>query len=155
MATVPVSDIDRTRNFYAEKLGFNVDIDRDVGEGARLLQLTPPGSAASIHLGKETTDMKSGDLDGLILVVTDVRAARAILVERGVEVGDSQVLDKGAFRPATEDENLDYVGYVFFSDPDENGWVIQQMPARYREENEHGQSGDGKPRGPLEEPIEV
>ncbi len=130
VATVPVSDVDRTRDFYAEKLGFNVDIDMAVGDGVRLVQLTPPGSACSIHLGKETTDMKPGDLDGVFLVVADVRKARAELLEQGVEVGDFQVFDEGAYHPATDDENLDYVGCVFFRDPDGNRWCIQQIPAR-------------------------
>ncbi len=130
VVTIPVSDVDRARDFYAEKLGFNVDIDTTVGDGVRLVQLTPPGSACSIHLGKDTVDMKPGDLDGLFLVVTDIRAARAPLAERGVEVGDFQVFDEGEYRPATEDENLDYVGCVFFSDPDGNRWCVQQIPAR-------------------------
>ncbi len=130
VATVPVSDIERAKEFYAGKLGFAVDIDMEVGEGIRLVQLTPPGSAASIHLGTTTTNMNPGDLDGLFLVVTDVRKARAELVEKGVEVGDFQVFDEGEFRPAREGENLDYVGSVFFGDPDGNRWCIQQVPAR-------------------------
>lgn len=130
VATIPVSDVDRARDFYSEKLGFNVDIDMAIGEGVRLVQLTPPGSACSIHLGKETTDMKPGDLDGVFLVVTDVRKARERLVERGVDVGDFQVFDEGEYRPARDDENLDYVGCVFLGDPDGNRWCIQQIPAR-------------------------
>lgn len=130
VATIPVSDVDRARDFYSEKLGFNVDIDMAIGEGVRLVQLTPPGSACSIHLGKETTDMKPGDLDGVFLVVTDVRKARESLVERGVDVGDFQVFDEGEYRPARDDENLDYVGCVFLGDPDGNRWCIQQIPAR-------------------------
>ncbi|MGH3088486.1 MAG: VOC family protein [Rubrobacteraceae bacterium] len=131
VVTIPVSDVDRARDFYAEKLGFNVDIDMAVGEDdVRLVQLTPPGSACSIHLSKPGMGMDTGSLDGVFLVVTDVRAARADLVERGVEVGDFQVFDEGAYREAREDENLDYVGCVFFSDPDGNRWCIQQIPAR-------------------------
>jgi catechol 2,3-dioxygenase-like lactoylglutathione lyase family enzyme len=130
VVTVPVSDIDRARDFYAEKIGFVVDIDFKVNDDVRLVQLTPPGSACSIHLGKGTVDMEPGSMDGVFLVVRDVRAARAQLVERGVEVGELQVFDEGAYRTAREGENLDLVGCVFFSDPDGNRWCVQQIPAR-------------------------
>jgi catechol 2,3-dioxygenase-like lactoylglutathione lyase family enzyme len=130
VVTVPVSDIDRARDFYAEKVGFEVDIDFEVGDDVRLVQLTPPGSACSIHLGKGTVDMEPGSIDGMFLVVRDVRAARSQLVERGVEVSELQVFDQGAYRPAGEGEELDNVGCVFFSDPDGNRWCVQQIPAR-------------------------
>ena len=129
VVTVPVSDVDRARDFYAEMVGFEVDIDFKVSEDVRLVQLTPPGSACSIHLGKGTVDMEPGSIDGVFLVVLDVRAARAQLVERGVEVGELQVFEDGAYRPAKEGEDLDYVGCVFFSDPDGNRWCVQQIPA--------------------------
>jgi catechol 2,3-dioxygenase-like lactoylglutathione lyase family enzyme len=129
VVTVPVSDIDRARDFYAEKVGFEVDIDFKVSDDVRLVQLTPPGSACSIHLGKGTVDMEPGSVDGVFLVVRDVCAARAQLVERGVEVGELQVFDEGAYRPAEEGEDLDLVGCVFFSDPDGNRWCVQQIPA--------------------------
>lgn len=128
VVTIPVSDVDSARDFYVEKVGFEVDIDHQISDEIRLVQLTPPGSACSIHLGISTVDMEPGDLDGLFLVVSDVRAARAYLAERGVEVGDFQVFDEGAYRPAIEGENLDYVGFVYFSDPDGNRWCIQQIP---------------------------
>jgi catechol 2,3-dioxygenase-like lactoylglutathione lyase family enzyme len=130
VVTIPVSDVDRARDFYVEKVGFEVDIDHRVSDEVRLVQLTPPGSACSIHLGIGTVDMEPGDLDGLFLVVRDVCAARAHLIERGVEVGEFLVFDEGAFRPAREGENLDNVGFVFFSDPDGNRWCVQQIPAR-------------------------
>jgi catechol 2,3-dioxygenase-like lactoylglutathione lyase family enzyme len=130
VVTVPVSDIDRARDFYAEKVGFEVDIDFRVSDDLRLVQLTPPGSACSIHLGKGTVDMEPGSIDGVFLVVRDVRAARAQLVERGVDVGEFQVFDEGAYRPAEEGEELDNVRCVFFSDPDGNRWCVQQIPAR-------------------------
>ena len=129
VVTVPVSDIDRARDFYAEKVGFEVDIDFKVSDDVRLVQLTPPGSACSIHLGKGTVDMEPGSMDGVFLVVRDVRAARAQLVERGVEVGGLQVFGEGTYRPAEEGEDLDNVGCVFFSDPDGNRWCVQQIPA--------------------------
>ena len=130
VVTIPVTDVDRARDFYAEKVGFAVDIDHRISDDLRLVQLTPPGSACSIHLGKMTVDMEPGSIDGVFLVVRDLIAARDYLVERGVEVGELQVLDDGSYRPAREGEGLDYVGCVFFSDPDGNRWCVQQIPAR-------------------------
>jgi len=130
VVTIPVSDVDRARDFYAEKVGFTVDIDFKISEEVHLVQLTPPGSACSIHLGTSTTQMKPGSIDGVFLVVQDVLAARADLTERGVEVGEVQVFDDGAYRPAREGESLDNVGCVFFSDPDGNRWCVQQITAR-------------------------
>ena len=115
VVTIPVSDVDRARDFYAGKVGFEVDIDHRISDEVRLVQLTPPGSACSIHLGRGPVDMEPGDLDGVFLVVRDVRAARADLLERGVEVSEFQVFDEGAYRPAREGEESDYVGCVFFS----------------------------------------
>jgi catechol 2,3-dioxygenase-like lactoylglutathione lyase family enzyme len=130
VVTIPVTDVDRARDFYAEKVGFAVDIDHRISDDLRLVQLTPPGSACSIHLGKGTVDMEPGSIDGVFLVVRDLIAARDYLVERGVEVGELQVFDDGSYRPAREGEGLDYVGCVFFSDPDGNRWCVQQIPAR-------------------------
>ena len=130
VVTIQVSDIDRARDFYAEKVGFAVDIDHRISDDLRLVQLTPPGSACSIHLGKGTVDMEPGSIDGVFLVVRDLIAARDYLVERGVEVGELQVFDDGSYRPAREGENLDLVGCVFFSDPDGNRWCVQQIPVR-------------------------
>ena len=130
VVTVPVSNVDRARDFYAEKVGFTVDIDHRINDDIRLVQLTPPGSACSIHLGKGTVDMEPGDLDGVFLVVDDVRAARAHLAKRGVDVGEILVFDEGAYRPAQNGESLDLVGCVFFRDPDGNRWCVQQIPAR-------------------------
>ena len=131
VVTVPVSDVDRARDFYADKVGFDVDIDHRVSDDIRLVQLTPSGSGCSIHLGKGTVDMEPGSLDGVFLVVRDVRAARAHLAERGVEVGEIQVFDAGSYRQAREGEDLDLVGCVFFSDLDGNRWCVQQIPDRY------------------------
>ncbi len=130
VVTVPVSDYDRAIDFYAEKLGFALDIDYRVSDEVRLVQLTPPGSACSIHLGIRTVEMEPGDLDGVFMVVSDVRAARSHLVEKGVDVGELQVFDDGSYRTAREGENLDNVGCVFFRDPDGNRWCVQQIPAR-------------------------
>jgi predicted enzyme related to lactoylglutathione lyase len=116
LVQVPVSDVDRAKAFYTEKAGFNADHDHRVGDAVRFVQLTPPGSACSIALGTGLSDMQPGSVQGLQLVVSDIHAARAELVERGVEVSEVQEFDWGSF--------------VFFSDPDGNGWAVQQIPAR-------------------------
>jgi predicted enzyme related to lactoylglutathione lyase len=116
LVQVPVSDVDRAKAFYTEKAGFNADQDHRVSAELRFVQLTPPGSACSIALGTGLTDMEPGSVQGLQLVVADIEAARAELAERGVEVSEVQEFDWGSF--------------VFFSDPDGNGWAVQAIPAR-------------------------
>jgi catechol 2,3-dioxygenase-like lactoylglutathione lyase family enzyme len=91
VVTIPVSDVDRARDSYVEKVGFEVDIDHRISNEVRLVQLTPSGSACSIHLGKGTVGTEPGSIDGVFLVVRDVRAARTHLVERGVEVSEFQI----------------------------------------------------------------
>ena len=130
IVTIPVSDMDRAKSFYAEQIDFNVDIDHQVTADVRFVQLTPPGSACSIHLGPGTERLRPGDLEGLFLVVSDVKAAREDLVKRGVEVGDILVFDSGEYRPSREGESLDLVGVFFFADPDGNRWMVQQIPPR-------------------------
>jgi predicted enzyme related to lactoylglutathione lyase len=116
LVQVPVSDVDRAKAFYTEKAGFHADVDVTVREGLRFVQLTPPGSACSIALGTGLGAMEPGTIQGLQLVVPDVHAARAELLERGLDVGEVQEFDWGWF--------------VFFSDPDGNGWAVQQIPPR-------------------------
>jgi catechol 2,3-dioxygenase-like lactoylglutathione lyase family enzyme len=130
VVTIPVSDFERARDFYSEKLGFNVDIDEEVSPTVRFLQLTPPGSGCSIHMTLGTDTLPAGALKGLFLVVPDVRAARKQLVDRGAEVGEVRVFDEGEYRTAREGESLDLVGVVFLKDPDGNEWMIQQIPPR-------------------------
>jgi catechol 2,3-dioxygenase-like lactoylglutathione lyase family enzyme len=120
VVTIPVSDQDRAIDFYAGKVGFEVDIDYRISDELRLVQLTPPGSACSVHLGTSTVNMEPGSVDGVFLVVQDLRAARAELLGRGVDVGELQVFEGGSYRTAREGEDLDLVGCVFFSDPDGN-----------------------------------
>jgi catechol 2,3-dioxygenase-like lactoylglutathione lyase family enzyme len=129
VVVVPVSDVDRAKAFYAEQLGFNVDHDTKISEGKRIVQLTPPGSGCSIVVGEGVVaDMPpAGSLKGLQLVVSDIQAARAQLVERGVEVSEIQVMGQN---PTPQPQELDNVGFVFFSDPDGNGWGVQQISAR-------------------------
>jgi catechol 2,3-dioxygenase-like lactoylglutathione lyase family enzyme len=125
---VPVSDVDRAKAFYADRLGFNVDHDTKVSEGNRIVQLTPPGSGCSIVIGEGIVpDMAPGSLKGMQLVVADIHAARAELVERGVEVSDVRVLGQN---PKPQPDELDNVGFVFFADPDGNAWAVQQISAR-------------------------
>ncbi|MGW4530734.1 VOC family protein [Nocardia sp. NPDC004340] len=124
---VPVSDVDRAKDFYAGKLGFHVDHDTQPAPGIRICQLTPPGSGCSIVIGEGAIPkMEPGYLKGLQLVVPDLKRAHAELVERGVEVSDIQVLPG----PTTEGDPLNNNGFVFFDDPDGNSWAIQQISNR-------------------------
>jgi catechol 2,3-dioxygenase-like lactoylglutathione lyase family enzyme len=129
---VPVSDVDRAKAFYAEKAGFEVDHDSSFPNGTRVVQLTPLGSGCSIVIGTGLgTDMAPGSIKGLQLVVSDIRAARASLAARGLDISEVQVYDAdGSLRPSREDDALDNVGFAFFSDPDGNGWALQQISAR-------------------------
>ncbi len=124
---VPVSDVDRAKTFYAEQLGFVVDLDTKIGDEMRLVQLTPPGSGCSIHLSIGILKMPPGVLEGLQLVVSDIEAARAELVERGVEASPVQHMEDGVW---VEGRGGVWNSFVFFSDPDGNGWVLQERPAR-------------------------
>ena len=114
LVQVPVSDVDRAKAFYTDKAGFNADHDHQVSDEMRFVQLTPPGSPASIAIGTGITDMAPGSVQGLQMVVADIDAARAELVARGVDVSDVQHFPWGSF--------------VFFSDPDGNGWAVQAIP---------------------------
>jgi catechol 2,3-dioxygenase-like lactoylglutathione lyase family enzyme len=130
LVLVPVADVDRAKEFYSEQLGFDVDHDSRFSEDFRVVQLTPKGSGCSIGIGVGLTEMEPGSVDGLQLVVPDVRAARAELAERGVEISEVQVLGPEGRRPAGDDEDLNNVGFAFFSDPDGNGWGVQEINTR-------------------------
>jgi catechol 2,3-dioxygenase-like lactoylglutathione lyase family enzyme len=131
VVVVPVSDIDRAKSFYADKLGFTLDHDIRIGDGQRIVQLTPPGSGCSIVIGEGVVaTMAPGSLRGLQLVVADVIAAHAQLVERGVAVGEVTAIDGDTAKVARVGADLDNVGFVFFDDPDGNGWAVQQISAR-------------------------
>ncbi|WP_127129989.1 VOC family protein [Georgenia sp. SYP-B2076] len=116
LVQVPVSDVDRAKDFYTEKAGFHVDHDHDVGGGIRFVQLTPPGSPASIAIGTGLSTMAPGSVEGLQLVVTDIEAAHDELAARGTDVSDIQDMPWGSF--------------VFFADPDGNRWAVQQITPR-------------------------
>lgn len=116
LIAVPVSDVDRAKAFYTEQAGFNAEHDHTVSDEIRFVQLTPPGSACSIAIGTGLSQMVPGSLEGLQVVVADVAAAREDLASRGVEVSEIQDFPWGSF--------------VFFSDPDGNGWAVQQGTPR-------------------------
>jgi catechol 2,3-dioxygenase-like lactoylglutathione lyase family enzyme len=124
---VPVTDVDQAKSFYSEQVGFVVDLDTRLDGKKRLVQLTPPGSACSIHLSKGILEMPPGVLEGLQLMVSDIEEARAGLVERGVEASPVQRFEEGRW---VEGRGGDWNSFVFFSDPDGNGWVLQESPAR-------------------------
>jgi catechol 2,3-dioxygenase-like lactoylglutathione lyase family enzyme len=115
---VPVSDVDRAKAFYTDRAGFNLDHDHRAGDEMRVVQLTPPGSACSIVIGTGLSDMEPGFLQGLQLVATDLDAARAELAGRGVEVSEIRQLGP----PGSVGSR-----FVFFSDPDGNGWAVQEL----------------------------
>jgi predicted enzyme related to lactoylglutathione lyase len=116
LVAVPVSDVDRAKSFYTEKAGFVLDHDHMVSDEIRFVQLTPPGSTCSIALGKGIVDAPPGSAKGLQMVVDDVNAAHGELEGRGVDVSEVKEFPWGSF--------------VFFTDPDGNGWAVQQLPAR-------------------------
>jgi len=127
VVTVPVSDVDRAKKFYSEQLGFVVDHDTRVNDSMRVVQLTPRGSGCSIVIGTGMADTPPGSLQGLQLVVSDIEAARTELVDRGAEVSEVQHFE-GPERVAGP--GGDWNSFIFFSDPDGNGWAAQQRPAR-------------------------
>jgi catechol 2,3-dioxygenase-like lactoylglutathione lyase family enzyme len=116
LVAVPVSDVDRARDFYRDQVGFVLDHDHTVSDDLRFVQLTPPGSACSIAIGTGLGDAAPGSVQGLQMVVADVAAARAELAGRGVDV--------------TEVEHFPWGSFTFFNDPDGNGWALQQLPPR-------------------------
>jgi catechol 2,3-dioxygenase-like lactoylglutathione lyase family enzyme len=129
---VPVADVDVAKAFYAEKLGFAVDFDVSADEGRRFVQLTPPGSGCSIQLSVGYfPDLVPGSLRGLVLVVPDIRAAHAQLTMNGLQTRGVVVTEDGVtFRPALDEDALDNVGFVHFTDPDGNEWAVQQISSR-------------------------
>ena len=116
LVAVPVSDVDRAISFYTDQVGFHLDYDHHVSDQLRFVQITPPGSACSIAFGTGISTKEPGSVDGLQIVVSDVTAARAELVERGVAASDVQEFPWGKF--------------VFFRDPDGNGWALQELGPR-------------------------
>jgi len=125
LVLVPVSDVDRAKAFY-QKAGFNLDVDHRAGDDFRVVQLTPPGSACSISIGTGLTKAASGSAQGMHLVVSDIEAARADLVERGVDVSEIRHMESGGWVPGPDPQRRDYGSFADFSDPDGNTWVLQE-----------------------------
>jgi catechol 2,3-dioxygenase-like lactoylglutathione lyase family enzyme len=125
VVVVPVTDVDRAKQFYSEQVGFVVDHDTRISDEVHVVQLTPPGSACSIVVGSGIVDMPPGSVKGLQLVVSDIEAARTALVERGVTVSPIQHYEGANL---VDGRGGKWNSFIFFSDPDGNGWVVQEHP---------------------------
>jgi catechol 2,3-dioxygenase-like lactoylglutathione lyase family enzyme len=133
--TLPVGNVERALRFYVDKVGFTLDVDYSPNDAFRVVQLTPPGSSCSIQIGRGLTDAPVGSLRNVYLVVTDLEAARNHLLERGVEV--SEIRHKvpidawdGGFAPGLDPARRNYASFAGFSDPDGNGWILQERGYR-------------------------
>ena len=127
LVLVPVADVDRAKTFYTEKVGFNLDVDHRAGDDFRVVQMTPPGSACSISIGVGITDAAPGSYRGTHLIVFDIEAARAELVERGVDVSEIRHMGPSGWETGPDPERRDYGSFADFSDPDGNTWVLQEV----------------------------
>jgi predicted enzyme related to lactoylglutathione lyase len=125
LVMVPVSDVDRAKAFYMEMAGFNLDVDHSAGDDFRIVQLTPPGSACSITIMRNTES--AGSVRGLHLVVSDIEAARAELVERGMDVGEIFHFESGTQASGPDPQRSDYGSFLSFGDPDGNSWLVQEV----------------------------
>jgi catechol 2,3-dioxygenase-like lactoylglutathione lyase family enzyme len=135
VVTLPVSDVDRSLRFYVDRVGFTLDVDYAPNDAFRVVQLTPPGSACSIQIGKGLTNAAAGSVRNTYLVVTDLEAARSHLIECGVEVNEIRhkiPIDAwdGGFAPGLDPGRRDYASFARFSDPDGNRWVLQERGYR-------------------------
>jgi catechol 2,3-dioxygenase-like lactoylglutathione lyase family enzyme len=129
LVVLPVTDVDRAKAFY-EKAGFNLDVDTEPNESIRVVQFTPPGSACSITIGRGLTPSAPGSAQGLHLVVTDIEAARADLTGRGVDVSEIFHFGPEGQKPGVDPSHADYNSFATFSDPDGNGWLLQEVRSR-------------------------
>lgn len=127
LVVVPVSDVDRAKAFYADQLGFSVDVDHRPNESFRVVQLTPPGSACSITIGIGVSQVVPGTYQGLHLIVNDIEAAHAQLVARGVAVSEPFHFGTAGQTPGLHPQRGDYETFLSFTDPDGNGWVVQEV----------------------------
>jgi catechol 2,3-dioxygenase-like lactoylglutathione lyase family enzyme len=130
LTVVPVSDVDSAKEFYAEKMGFNVDVDHNAGDAFRVVQLTPPGSAASITIGKGLPQGEPGSYSGMHLVVDDLPAARELLVGRGVEVSEPFHIGAEGQTEGLHPERQSYGSFATLEDPDGNIWLLQEVTER-------------------------
>ena len=132
LVVVPVSNVDRAKAFYAERAGFTVDVDHQPNEHFRVVQLTPPGSACSITIGTGLTQTPPGSYQGLHLVVTDIEAAHTELAGRGVPVSEPFHFGAEGQTPGIHPDRADYATFMSFSDPDGNGWLVQEVKHHVR-----------------------
>jgi catechol 2,3-dioxygenase-like lactoylglutathione lyase family enzyme len=126
LVLIPVSDVDRAKDFYVERAGFHLDVDHRASEQFRIVQMTPPGSACSITVGIGITDAAPGSVRGTHLVVTDIEAARAELVGRGVQVSEVRHMEPSGWVPGPDPKRTDFNSFADFSDPDGNTWLLQE-----------------------------
>ena len=126
LVVLPVSDVDRAKEFYAERLGFAVDVDHQASESFRVVQLTPPGSACSIAIGVGITDAEAGSVRGLHLVVTDIVTARDELVARGADIAPIRHMGPSGWQDGPHPERADYNSFAELRDPDGNTWLLQE-----------------------------
>lgn len=127
LVVVPVSDVDRAKEFYEKQAGFTVDVDYSAGDAFRVVQLTPPGSACSISIGTGISTMEPGSLQGLHLVVPDIESAHAELSNRGVDISDFFHFGSAGQAPGLHPERAKYGTYCSFTDPDGNHWLLQEV----------------------------
>jgi catechol 2,3-dioxygenase-like lactoylglutathione lyase family enzyme len=127
LVLVPVSDVDRAKSFYLDKAGFDLLVDAPIGDGMRVVQVTPPGSPCSVGFGTGINSAPPGSAQGLHLVVSDIVAARAALAGRGVEVSEVRHLESGAWVPGPHPQHANYESFAEFADPDGNVWVLQEV----------------------------
>ncbi|MQA98664.1 MAG: VOC family protein [Streptosporangiales bacterium] len=128
LVLLPVTDVDRAKEFYAEKCGFPVDVDHRAGDAFRVVQVTPPGSACSFSFGIGITEGEPGSVKGTHLVVTDIEAAHKELTGRGVEVGGIKHMGPNGWEPGPDPERRKFGSFADFADPDGNTWVLQEVP---------------------------
>ncbi len=127
VVTLPVTDIDRAKRFYTDQVGFNCDVDTYPSENFRVVQLTPAGSGCSVSMVSSFNEMAPGSLKGLQLVVSDIEPAREQLKTNGVDVTPVRYLDNGTWR---DGHGGPWNSFIFFNDPDGNGWVVQERPSQ-------------------------
>jgi catechol 2,3-dioxygenase-like lactoylglutathione lyase family enzyme len=127
LVVVPVTDVDRAKEFYVEKLGFRLDVDHAAGDAFRVVQVTPPGSACSLTFGVNVGAGEPGTLKGVHLIVEDIEAAAKQLAAAGIENSGPQHFVDGVMTPGPDPEGRDYGSFIFFEDPDHNSLVVQQV----------------------------
>jgi catechol 2,3-dioxygenase-like lactoylglutathione lyase family enzyme len=127
LVILPVSDVDRAKEFYVDRLGFHLDVDHNAGEAFRVVQMTPPGSACSITVGVNIGAGEPGTTKGLHLVVDDIEAAHEHLEKAGVGTSGVQHFVEGVMTPGPDPDRRDFNSFIFFEDPDGNGWAVQEV----------------------------